>query len=178
MKPLHGAEPGLYENSRSFLEQDYPGVQLVLGVNHPPRRGRSSAANELNLASPRDDIVLVVDGRIRGSNHKVSNLENMLRSARHNILVLADSDMRVDRRYLAAVTAPLGDAGTGAVTCLYKGTSSGGLWSESQAPCRSISGFSRTRCSPMRWASGAAALAPRSRSAVDPPPHRRFCAAA
>jgi ceramide glucosyltransferase len=129
MKPLHGSEPGLYENLRSFLEQDYPGVQLVLGVNHP-QYGALDAAHELIHDFPEDDIALVVDGRIRGSNHKVSNLENMLRSARHDILVLADSDMRVDRRYLAAVMAPLGDAGTGVVTCLYKGTSSGGFWSD------------------------------------------------
>jgi ceramide glucosyltransferase len=128
MKPLHGAEPGLYENLRSFLEQDYPGVQVVLGVSHP-EDAALEAAHRLIGDFPEDDIALVVDGRIRGTNHKVSNLENMLPLAQHDILVLADSDMRVDRRYLAAVTAPLGDPGAGIVTCLYKGASSGGLWS-------------------------------------------------
>jgi ceramide glucosyltransferase len=54
----------------------------------------------------------------------------MLDAARHDFLVLADSDMRVDRHYLAAVTAPLHDPGAGAVTCLYKGVSAGGNWSE------------------------------------------------
>lgn len=129
MKPLHGSEPGLYENLRSFLEQDRPGVQIVLGVNHP-KDGALEAAHQLIRDFPEAEIALVVDGRIRGSNHKVSNLENMLPVARHDILVLADSDMRVDDRYLAAVTAPLGEVGTGVVTCLYKGASSGGLWSD------------------------------------------------
>ena len=38
--------------------------------------------------------------------------------------------MRVDRRYLAAVTAPLLDPGTGAVTCLYQGVATAGKWAE------------------------------------------------
>src|SRR6516164_5891433 len=33
LKPLHGAEPGLFENLVSFCTQDYPGpVQIVFGV--------------------------------------------------------------------------------------------------------------------------------------------------
>jgi ceramide glucosyltransferase len=54
----------------------------------------------------------------------------MLRAARHDILVLADSDMRVDRQYLAAVTAPLRDPATGIATCLYKGVATAGKWAE------------------------------------------------
>ena len=32
LTPLHGAEPGLYENLCSFVDQDYRAMQLVLGV--------------------------------------------------------------------------------------------------------------------------------------------------
>src|SRR6202030_4612708 len=48
----------------------------------------------------------------------------------HDVIVFADSDMRVDRHYLGAVTAPLHDPQTGVVTCLYKGVSTGGTWSD------------------------------------------------
>jgi len=129
LKPLHGAEPGLYENLCSFAEQDYHTMQIVLGVNDPADSALP-VAQALIRNLPACDIALVVDPRANGSNRKVANLENMFEAARHDILVLADSDMRVDRGYLAAVTAPLHDPLTGVVTCLYKGVSAGETWSE------------------------------------------------
>jgi ceramide glucosyltransferase len=129
LKPLHGDEPGLYENLRSFAEQDYPVLQLVMGVNDP-EDGAVRAARALMRDLPTCDIALVVSARAAGSNKKVANLENMFEKARHGLLVLADSDMRVDRHYLAAVTAPLHDPQAGVVTCLYKGVSTGGTWSD------------------------------------------------
>jgi ceramide glucosyltransferase len=129
LKPLHGEEPGLYENLRSFAEQDYPVVQLVVGVNDP-EDGAVRAARRLMRDLPTRDIALVVNAGARGSNKKVANLENMFEEARHGLLVLADSDMRVDRHYLGAVTRPLHDPRTGVVTCLYKGESTGGTWSD------------------------------------------------
>ena len=129
LKPLHGAEPGLYENLGSFADQDYPQRQIVLGVNDP-QDGALDAARALVRDFPDGEVALVVDRRIRGSNRKISNLENMLPAARHDILVLADSDMRVDLHYLTAIMAPLSDPRTGVVTCLYKGVPTGGIWSE------------------------------------------------
>ncbi len=129
LKPLHGAEPGLYDNLCSFVDQDYPESQIVLGVRD--RNDRALLVAQTLLENRPDcDISLVVDPRVAGSNLKVANLENMLPTARHDILVLADSDMRVDREYLGAVTAPLHDPRIGLVTCLYKAASTGGLWSQ------------------------------------------------
>ena len=129
LKPLHGDEPGLHENLRSFAEQDYPGLQIVLGVNNA-QDGALPAVHALSRDLPARDIALVVDARAGGSNQKVANLENMFEVARHDVIVLADSDMRVDRHYLSAVTAPLRDPQTGVVTCLYKGVPAGGKWSQ------------------------------------------------
>lgn len=129
LKPLYGAEPGLYENLRSFADQDYPDFQIVLGL-----RDRTDAAlpiaRTLIDARPRRDIALVVDPHVSGSNLKVANLENMLPAARHDLIVIADSDMRVTRDYLAVVAAPLADPATGIVTCPYKAVPDGGLWSQ------------------------------------------------
>jgi ceramide glucosyltransferase len=129
LKPLHGLEPGLAENLRSFADQDYPRFQLVLGV-----RDRTDAAlpiaRDLKRDRPQRDIKLVVDPHVAGTNLKVANLENMLPSATHDTIVVADSDMRVTRDYLAIVTTPLAAPTTGLVTCLYKGIPGGGLWSQ------------------------------------------------
>ena len=133
LKPLHGAEPGLYENLRSFADQDYPEFQLVLGVRDPADTALP-VARALIADRPLCDIALVIDPRAAGSNLKVANLENMLQAARHGVIVMADSDMRVGRDYLAIVTAPLADPATGPatgiVTCLYKAVPTGGLWSQ------------------------------------------------
>ena len=129
LKPLHGDEPGLRENLRSFVDQDYPAVQTVFGVRNPADEALS-AARAVIAERPGGDIALVIDTGARGSNLKVANLENMLPVAKHDFLVMADSDMRVGRDYLATVTAPLHDPRVGLVTCLYKGVPTGGLWSE------------------------------------------------
>ena len=129
LKPLYGAEPGLYENLRSAAEQDYPAHQLVLGVADR-QDGAIPVARALIGDLPDSDITLAIESRRHGSNAKVSNLQNMLPAARHDILVIADSDIRVGRGYLAAVVAALSTPRTGLVTCLYRGVPENGLWSQ------------------------------------------------
>src|SRR5262249_42092858 len=59
--------------------------------------------------------------RCSGTNRKVSNLINMVSLARHDVLVVADSDIEVGPDYLGNVVAALQRPGVGAVTCLYHG---------------------------------------------------------
>ncbi len=128
LKPLHGDEPNLYDNLRSFCVQDYPGIQVVFGV------GRAAdpavlAVKQLQTDLPGIDIELVVDGRIHGTNFKIGNLINMMAKAKHDLLVIADSDMRAGPDYLDGVIGPLLEPGVGLVTCLYRGRPVGGVWS-------------------------------------------------
>jgi ceramide glucosyltransferase len=118
LKPLCGLEPKLYENLRSFFQLDYPGVQILFGVRDAgdPARG---VAERLKAEFPQADVTIVVDGRQYGANPKLSNLINMIAAARHDVLVLSDSDIRVPPDYLARVVAPLGEPRVGAVTCAY-----------------------------------------------------------
>jgi ceramide glucosyltransferase len=130
LKPLRGEDPALLDNLRSFVCQDYPVFQLVCGVADASDPA-AAAVRRLMMEFPAADISLVTDSRQQGTNLKVANLRNMLPAARHDLLVLADSDMRVGPDYLGAVTAPLvSDGSVGLVTCLYRAISAGGLWSD------------------------------------------------
>ena len=64
-----------------------------------------------------------------GSNPKIANLINMSERIAHDIVVLADSDIRVRRDYLSRLVGALERFG-GAVTCPYYGISTGNLWSQ------------------------------------------------
>jgi ceramide glucosyltransferase len=128
LKPVHGDEVGLFENLVSFCEQDYPGaVQIVFGVESPSDPA-IAVVEGLRAAYPGRQIDLVVDTRIIGSNPKVSNLINMSVRIAHDVVVLADSDIRVQRDYLSRLVRALERFG-GAVSCPYYGISMGSLWS-------------------------------------------------
>jgi ceramide glucosyltransferase len=128
LKPLCGAEPATYECLRSFCEQDYSRFQIVFGVSdsHDPA---IAVVRRLQREFPGRDLNIAIDGRQHGSSPKVSNLINMMALARHDYLVIADSDVRVTRGYLAKVVAPLLDPRVGIVTCSYRGWPRAGLWS-------------------------------------------------
>jgi ceramide glucosyltransferase len=113
----------------SFCEQDYPGTtQIVFGVASAddPAVG---VVQQLRTAYPGRAIELVIDPRVAGSNPKVANLINMSPRIAHDIVVIADSDIRVTPDYLTHVVGALERAGGGAVTCPYYGIAAGGLWS-------------------------------------------------
>jgi ceramide glucosyltransferase len=118
LKPLCGVQPGLYETLRSFCEQAYPSFQLVFGTNDPTDPA-VDVVRRLVDEFPGLDVVLVCDGHVLGTNPKLSNVVNLEKSARHDVIVLADSDVQVGPDYLRTVVAPLADPGTGLVTCLY-----------------------------------------------------------
>jgi ceramide glucosyltransferase len=105
LKPLHGAEPGLIDNLASFCVQDYPGpVQIVLGVQDA-NDAAVAVVERLRSVQTARDIDLVVDAKVHGSNRKVCNLVNMAPRIRHDVVIIADSDMRVDAGYLSRVAA-------------------------------------------------------------------------
>jgi ceramide glucosyltransferase len=121
LKPLHLGEPGLSENLESVFAQDYPGkVQIVFGV-HDESDPAIDVVKALQARYPDRDTQIIANSALYGANAKISNLINMFPAARHDILVLSDSDIGVSRDWLQKVTGALQQPGVGLVTCLYTG---------------------------------------------------------
>jgi ceramide glucosyltransferase len=119
-KPVAGADPEAYDNFASFCLQDYPEFQVIFGA-----RAENDPAvpiiKRLIADLPGHDIELVISQTETGYNGKVSNLQNMYARAKHDVFLIADSDIRVGTDYLRRVVAPLQQPRVGMVTCLYRG---------------------------------------------------------
>jgi ceramide glucosyltransferase len=128
LKPLHGEDAGLSQNLESLCQIDYPGeIELVFGVQDP-HDPAIHHVRDLQNRFPGMAISLVIDTREYGTNRKISNVVNISRAARHDVLVLSDSDIGIDRDYLRRTVAELAQPGVGLVTCLYRGAPLSGLW--------------------------------------------------
>jgi ceramide glucosyltransferase len=128
LKPLCGAEHGLYERLRSFCQQDYRQFQIVFGVRDPADPALI-VVRRLQQEFPSLPIDVVASPQLHGSNYKISNLINMVEHARHEVLIVADSDTFVGPDYLRSVTAPLLDRAVGLVTCPYRDVPTARIWS-------------------------------------------------
>jgi ceramide glucosyltransferase len=128
LKPLRGTDPEMYESFRSHCLQDYPEYEIIFGVsdaNDPAVQ----LVEQLRSEFPQRAIRLMVCRENLGANTKVSNLAQMVREARHQYLIVNDSDIRVEPDYLRRTTAPLNDPEVGLVTCLYRGIANSTLGS-------------------------------------------------
>lgn len=117
--PACGVDAGAWENWVSLCKQDYPDYEVLFGVTHP-QDPAIPILQQLATTFP-GHVKIFTNLEPRGINYKDSNLSYLLEVAQHEVIVFADSDIRVSPDYLATVTAPLADPTVGLVTCCFFG---------------------------------------------------------
>jgi ceramide glucosyltransferase len=128
LKSLKGLDPGMLDAFRSHCRQNYAGeFELLFGVSSMDDPA-VAAVKQLQGEFPERSIRLVECPQRLGANGKVSTLAQLVEHARHDFLLINDSDITVTQRYLERVMccfAPTSrDAAkppVGLVTALYRG---------------------------------------------------------
>jgi len=123
LKPVKGMDEGSYENFASFCTQDYAApLQLIFCVAADDDPA-IAVIHQLMTDFPQLDICLNIDPTIHGPNYKVSNLINAFAKAKHDLLMICDSDIRVEPTFLQSVTAHFSTPDVGLVTSPYRSSS-------------------------------------------------------
>src|SRR5208283_2094964 len=129
--PLCGADFRAYQNYASLCRQDYPEFEIVFGVGDS-RDSSLPVIARLRADFPHVPVQLVISANEIGPNPKVNTLNNMLLQARHETLLMLDSDIRVGPDFIKVITSELPHSG-GLVTCLYRAGDAPGIPSKLEA---------------------------------------------
>jgi len=119
LKPVHGLEKHLERNLRSACTQDYPDYQVVFSVEDENDEALP-ILRKLELEFGAERVTVAVERRPAGPNGKINNTIGALAHARHDTLVISDSDVRLQPDYLKTIVPPLADPANGCACTLYK----------------------------------------------------------
>jgi ceramide glucosyltransferase len=132
LKPLAGLDDGLEANLRSFFEQNYPSFEMLFAVRSPDDPA-IAVVERLRTRYPGVPSRLMVVGDPPYPNAKVYSLDRMLAAAEHDLLVMADSDIRVAPDMLRTIAAEFQDERLGLATCPYRAVPGRSFWSTLEA---------------------------------------------
>lgn len=133
LKPLAGLDLGLEDNLRTFFTQDYPSYEILFAV-----RTESDPAvplvRKLQAEYSHIPSQLLFVGEPPYPNAKVFSLDAMMRAAANDVLVMSDSDIRVDTQMLRTIAAEFQeDPRLGVATCPYRAIGGPSVWSALEA---------------------------------------------
>jgi ceramide glucosyltransferase len=127
LKPVCGLEKGLEENVRSACRLDWPELQVVLSVQQPEDPALP-LLRRVQAEMGEERVAVAVGGGRSEPNGKIRNLLGALPLARHDVLVISDSDVRLRADYLAAIVPPLADEATGCACTFYRAVGAERWW--------------------------------------------------
>jgi ceramide glucosyltransferase len=126
LKPVRGLDHQAYENFASYCRLDYPEYEIIFAVAEADDPV-VPVIERLQSDFPHRSIRLIRGVAQVGANRKVNSLCRLAHEARYDLLVMTDSDVRVETDYLKEVAAPFADPHVGAVTSFYRCITNGCL---------------------------------------------------
>ncbi len=120
LKPLRGLDDNLFDNLASFCTQDYPEYEILFCLQDYNDQAYK-VAKKVQDKYPDRNITLVVEKCNAGLNPKVNNLIPAYRKARHPYVLISDSNVMVDSRYLREIARHTQDPSVGLVSNLIRG---------------------------------------------------------
>jgi ceramide glucosyltransferase len=119
LKPLAGLDDGLETNLRAIFEQDYRSYEILFAVRYDTDPS-VPIVQRLQSEYAHVPSRLFCVGEPPCTNAKVWSLERMTEEARHDVLVMSDSDIRVTSDFLRTVAAEFSDPRLGVASCPYR----------------------------------------------------------
>ena len=132
IKPVRGVDHEAYENFASFCRLDYPEYEIVFAVADRDDQV-IPIIEKLRANFPEHSIRLITSVPHIGANDKINNLCRLAKAAKYDLLVMSDSDVRVEPDYLKTVVEPFANPEVGVVTMLYKSLSAENVASKLEA---------------------------------------------
>ena len=120
LKPLKGLDDGLFDNLESFCTLDYPNYEIIFALQNRNDPAFKVAA-KIKEKYPLRDISIVTEYCDEGLNPKVNNLIPAYKKAGYGLILISDSNVRVERDYLSAMTVHMQDPAVGLVSSVIKG---------------------------------------------------------
>lgn len=114
LKPLAGVDDDLEVNLEHFATLDYPNYELLLGV-----KSEQDPAYPLAVAATKrwpERVRLFLQRGEPGLNPKVNQLVTLQEQARHELLLVSDSNCRTPKGYLHEIAAAFEDPKVACVT--------------------------------------------------------------
>lgn len=134
LKPLCGQDHGLEENVHSFFVQDYPEYEIIFGVHRADDPAAEVVERIINeYPGSHVNARIVVTGESPIPNAKAYSLNRLVREARHDLLVMSDSDVRVEPTLLSQLAREFQNRRVGLITCPYRAVAGESLWSRMEA---------------------------------------------